>query len=168
MAFEARTLSIYKPEYLQAVKDRLLSKKVVDSHGCWIFTGSRNHQGYGRLGVAEMGPVRVHCVSYMLFCGDIPASTDVCHKCNVKPCFNPDHLYLASRSENVQHAVRDRLTKHHKMRGARITDEQAREIHREAKAATRSQAAIAKDYGVDQQIVSRILNGKAFRWALSA
>ena len=163
MSNSARSLSIYRPEYLSSVRDRLLSYRVVDENDCWIFTGAKTSQSYGKLAVG-MGQIRTNVLAYMLYRGDIVANVDVCHSCNVKACFNPDHLYLASRSENVQHACRDRLTRHHGQHGARITDDQVREIRSKWKAGESSQCALAYEFSVDQQIVSRIVNGKAFRW----
>jgi hypothetical protein len=34
----------------------------------------------------------------------------VCHRCNVKRCVNPAHLYLATVAQNVRDAARDGIT----------------------------------------------------------
>jgi hypothetical protein len=36
----------------------------------------------------------------MLFIGPIPDGICVLHRCDVKPCFNPDHLFLGTKGEN--------------------------------------------------------------------
>lgn len=41
--------------------------------------------------------------------GDIPEGMDVLHKCNNKPCWNPDHLFLGTQTKNTTDAYRDGL-----------------------------------------------------------
>lgn len=163
MAFAARSL-IVSLEYRARALTRLEARRQDGPGGCWLFNGARSNQGYGRFALRPFGAIRAHAAAWLLYRGDIPANIDVCHRCNVQACFNPDHLYLASRSENVQHAVRDRLTKHHGHRGARITDAQVREIRERYAAGGTTQRALARAFRVDQQIVSRIVNRNAFRW----
>ena len=164
VAFAARSVALLSPRYRARALARLQSRRRDDANGCWLYDGARTAQGYGHFALKPFGAVRAHAASWLLSCGDIPANTDVCHRCNVQACFNPNHLYLACRSENVQHAVRDRLTKHHGYRGARITDDEVREIRARYAAGKVLQRELAEAFRVDQQIVSRIVNRTAFRW----
>jgi hypothetical protein len=166
VSFNARTLSMYNAEYLGAVRDRLYAKGVEQPNGCKTFTGYLDGQGYGRLSVNGV-VLRAHVVAYMLDLGDIPEDTDVGHTCNAQACFSLDHLYLASRSENVQHAVRDGLSRHWG-RKPRVTDSQVKEICEKWAAGSMTQQALADLFCIDQQMVHRIVKNKAFRWVARA
>jgi len=41
-----------------------------------------------------------HRASHLLFVGPIPEGKLVCHRCDVKQCVNPRHLYLGDHSTN--------------------------------------------------------------------
>ena len=78
--------------------------------GCWLWTGCRKPSGYGnaylRMGKRRARHTPAHRLSYETFCGPIPPGMHVAHKCDVPPCINPDHLFLATPKENVQDCIR--------------------------------------------------------------
>jgi hypothetical protein len=155
-----KTFSVLTDEYVRALRVRFWVK-VDKSDNCWIFTGAGDGHGYGKLGIQLLGKQRypkAHVVSYLLEVGDIPADLDVGHRCNVKRCVNPEHLYVCTRSENTQHAIRDGL------QWSRLTDEQIRNMRQAYRDTPILQSELAMQFGVDQQIVSRIVNYKSFRW----
>ena len=164
MALSSRNLDHLSDEYISSLRKRLSEKIVVTDGGCHLFTGTLDGNGYGKIASknaqGKYAQLRSHVAAYLLNRGSIPAATDVCHSCNVKNCVNPEHLYLGSRSENVQHACRDGLQK------TRLTDEQVLEIYRLWHEAENrpTQREIAKKYALDQSIVSRIVRKLAFKW----
>jgi hypothetical protein len=66
-----------------------------DGSGCWIWTGPKNHRGYGRYGRRM-----AHRYAWEQQHGPIPGKLTVDHKCRNIVCVRPDHLRLMSRAAN--------------------------------------------------------------------
>lgn len=63
-----------------------------DATSCWIWTGSRNRQGYGQLGVNGKY-VRAHRWAYEQLRAPIdPDWLHIDHLCSNPPCVNPWHM----------------------------------------------------------------------------
>lgn len=78
----------------------LLSKYIISSDGCWIYTGSTNQAGYGQFRVNGY-LYRTHRLSWEIHNGPIPAQMKVLHHCDNPKCMNPTHLFLGSQQDNV-------------------------------------------------------------------
>ncbi len=75
-------------------------KKVEKTDSCWLWRGSRMMRGYGGFGIA--GTIwTAHRVSWVIHYGPIPNGKWVLHKCDVRPCVNPDHLFLGDAKDNT-------------------------------------------------------------------
>lgn len=82
---------------------------------CWLWQASRGRQdtpcidrlGYGQLNVYLYGRLfrGAHRIAFALFYERDPGEFQVCHTCDNPPCCNPHHLFLGTRSDNMQDMV---------------------------------------------------------------
>ena len=152
---------------LLSVESRLLEHRVVDCHGCWLWTGAITSGGYGQLRLVRGGkPIYVHHLSAMQSLGFIPhRGRWVLHRCDVKSCFNPTHLYLGTRKDNTKDAVaRGQVARGEQNGGSRLTVGEVREIRR-LRGQGKTQQAIADQFGITQSQVSVIESRK--QWAFA-
>ena len=134
------------------------SVDIVTESGCWIWTKGLNTNGYGKLSFMGV-TTQAHRLSYELHSGQIPEGHNVLHRCDVRCCVNPDHLFLGSQADNIK----DMVEKGRKMCGenyktAKLTNADAAAILNDE----RPNSVIAKQYGVSRVLVSDIKAGK--RW----
>jgi hypothetical protein len=71
--------------------------------GCWLWTGSVNHRGYGWFGVGgrKGGTHLAHRWSYEHHIGPISKSLSLDHLCRTPGCVNPAHLEAVALRENI-------------------------------------------------------------------
>ena len=78
--------------------------KVDTSGDCWMWTGFKNGQGYGRIYVpgTRNSMMPAHRASFLIHYGPFSRLDLVCHRCDNPSCVRPDHLFLGSTRDNAQ------------------------------------------------------------------
>lgn len=126
-------------------------------NGCWEWTGSVINKDdiwgqYGRVFYEGKGQL-VHRLAYEAVNGPIPENLEVCHHCDNTLCWRPDHLFLGTRKENVQDAVKKGRIAH------KLSEEEVKAI-KQAVTSGETQSTVARRFNVSQSHVRDILNGR--------
>ena len=74
----------------------------IPESGCWIWEGSMFRTGYGKFQWRTKKTVSAHRAAWRLFNGNLSDDVMVLHKCDVRLCVNPNHLFLGDQSVNMQ------------------------------------------------------------------
>lgn len=168
----------------QATIERFESKFIPEPNsGCWLWIGPMNGLGYGwfslfkfrKIDTKRSSSYRAHRVSWMFSRGPIPPGMCVLHRCDVRSCVNPDHLFLGTNADNAADRVRkgrsasgarhtsrlypDRVPRGTRHGNAKLTDEDVRLIRRSLEPA----AYIAEKFGISSNSVYGIRRHHTWR-----
>jgi hypothetical protein len=149
------------------------------SNGCWEWVGALDGKGYGIFRNGITGKlVHAHRHAYLLTHGGIPKRSDprdasVCHKCDNRLCIRPDHLFLATHSQNLKDAAAKGRMKNLFGRGERhfkavLTKAQVRSIRRQwdkrtsAQPVTRWWTRMAERYGVSVRCIRSVVDRESW------
>lgn len=146
--------------------ERFLAKfKQTEGDGCWLWEGAKNPDGYGRIKDPDRRDrqLRAHRVSYEHFRHKIPAGLVVCHKCDVRLCVNPNHLFIGTHADNVADKVSKGRCGANERRGegasrAKLTNKQANEIINDP----RKCSDVARAYGVSMSTIYSVRKGLSY------
>lgn len=133
--------------------------------GCWLWTGAVDTCGYGLLYDPEAGRTnRAHRIAWAIRRGAIPDGMHVLHKCDVRGCVNPDHLFLGAQAANMA----DMVSKGRQARGslngtAKLTEVQVLEIRNLYGKGVWTQGDLASMFGIVQKQVSYIVNRRTWK-----
>lgn len=85
---------------------RPTSMEVDFESGCWLWTGAKARNGYGKVRATT-----AHRHLYTRLKGAVRDGYDLDHLCRVRSCVNPNHLQETTRSENALRGAKTRLTR---------------------------------------------------------
>ena len=146
--------------------DQKFWERVQKSDGCWLWTGEKNNQGYGRLAFGGRGNrkrIMAHRLSLELHGVPLSAGAVVMHRCDTPLCVNPAHLAVGTQTENLAD-MRAKMRHNLGERNGRATTtaEQAQGIAGDLAAGIGPTEA-ARRNGVSRSVVQHIKSGS--RWA---
>jgi hypothetical protein len=133
---------------------------------CWLWTGSLV-DGYGQVSLPTGGKWkahRVHRLSWEYHIGPIPEGMHVCHKCDVRSCVRPDHLFLGDIPTNNRDMVkkgRNKIMRGENNGNSKVTPEAVEYIRRNYKRYKKgSSVTLSKMFGICRYQVVNIAQGK--------
>lgn len=135
--------------------ERFTSKVSVNADGCHIWGAQVKRDGYGSFSFRGK-TWRAHKAAYTLFKGEVPEGMCVLHKCDVRTCVNPEHLFIGTIQDNV----RDMDAKGRRVTRAKLTKDEAAKVRFWAKWV--SQQKIADAFAVDQTTISRVVRDNSY------
>jgi hypothetical protein len=140
-------------------------KYVNKTNGCWLWTGKKK-AGYGilkRKGV----DIRAHRFSWEQVHGEIPDNLCILHKCDVRNCVKPDHLFLGTRKDNSEDMRKKSRHSHGPEHSVRCSDgAQKGDVHWRRRNPTKltledvRKIRMLLDNGVTQKGVAQMFNVK--------
>ncbi len=137
---------------------------IIDAKKCWLWQGCPNTRGYGRFSFRGHD-YKAHRVAYFLANGRINDDLMVLHKCDVRLCCNPKHLYQGNAKENT----RDAIQRGHHTRAfgeangkAKLTEKQVSSIRASYRKGLITQKSLARYHGVSETTIYYICAGE--RW----
>ena len=108
--------------------------------------------------------VRSHRASWEIFNGNIPKGKWVLHRCDIRECVNPNHLFLGNRQDNMDDMVKKGRQSYGEHRhNAKLSNNKAAEIRERYALGGVTQATLAKDFNVSESLIYRVINGQAWR-----
>lgn len=134
----------------RAAVTRFWTRVVKQDDGCWIYTGPAQSNGYGAVGLS--GRERAHRFAWELSHGEPPpADMQVCHKCDVRRCVNPDHLFLGTGADNMQDCIAK--GRFHGGRRSTLTPEQRADRRRESQRKANLKFRAKQKAHADEEII---------------
>lgn len=150
----------------EAIEERFWSKvNEAGADDCWLWSGVPGKRGYGVLNVWQDGKAHLltaHRLSYVLHYGRIEDGLFVCHRCDVRRCVNPSHLFLGTDADNKRDMLekgRNYIPVGELSRTAKLTEKQARHILYDE----RETATIAAEFGVSTITIRQIKTGVTWK-----
>lgn len=157
------------------LSERFWKRVVKHESGCWLYGGDRFGNKYAQISYGGRAAkyTLAHRYSYEIHNGEIPRGKFICHKCDVRNCVNPDHLYAGDHEDNNKDRVdrgrskgkRERITvvplarEGERAFNRAITSKARQLLKDQYESGKWTQTQLAKAWHVSQGTVSAIVRG---------
>lgn len=159
----------------KTTKERFLEKvfkleDIISPHvntPCWLWTGKPGSFGYGHIhcdGILCMA----HRLSWIINKGNIPKGLSVLHRCDIRNCIRPSHLFLGTYLDNFHDAVKKGRWKAgfgEAVGTSKLTAHLVQKIRYEYRDTKATQKQIGDKYGVTEECIKLIIDGKSWKRA---
>lgn len=140
-----------------------------EGDGCWLWTGSQDDHGYGRISTRRgQSPRLATRVAWEIEHGSLDPAAKVLHTCDNPPCVRPSHLFLGTQKANIDDCIakgrhaRGRMQPH-----AILTESLVLELRRRYEQENRRRGIIAqmsRETGISSRTLASMLSGKRWAW----
>lgn len=142
------------------IEEKFLSKVQKDPSGCWLWTGHVTDKGYGNFYFRGKN-ISAHRFSYTKYVGPLTELL-VCHKCDVRLCVNPDHLFAGTAQDNASDMVKkSRQAVGEKSGASKLTE--AEVIRVVVLCSVLGAKDVAKLFAVTKHAINCIASGRTWR-----
>lgn len=140
-------------------KERVLPRVVISEGECWVLPGTDSYKTIRVRGIGLL--IRAHVLSYTAHYGKPRFS--VLHRCDNKPCCNPDHLFDGNQRTNIKDMDRKgrRGTWHPtgtKNPAAKLNPNKVAIIRK----STKLNRVLANQFGVTTAMIAKIKRGESW------
>jgi hypothetical protein len=130
--------------------------------GCWLWTGDVGSDGYGRMVIDKrMRPA--HRLSWERHRGRITNGLWVLHRCDVKLCINPDHLFLGTAIDNNADCMAKGRNQRRERHWAAKLNSQSVAIIRQRLSDGEMPSRLAREFGISAASVTDVKTGRTWR-----
>lgn len=155
---------IYRGMRQKSDTDRFHEKYIPEVNtGCWLWCAGTFRDGYGKIRINGKF-LKAHRYSYEIHYGEFDKTKNICHKCDVKPCVNPQHLFMGTPLDNTRDKIKKGRARYHRgeeCHTARLAEYEVKEIRDYYKSGISSKF-LAQKYRITKGHVWGIVTRK--RW----
>jgi hypothetical protein len=85
---------------------RVMKQVKVDPAGCWLWQGFKGHTGYAQINYRGKS-LNGHRMMWIIHRGiKLVTEQYVLHRCDVRHCLNPDHMWIGTAKDNNNDCAR--------------------------------------------------------------
>ena len=138
---------------------------------CWPWTACKFHDGYGCF-IIRKKLHRAHRLSFHIANGEIPNGEGyhgmcVCHRCDVRGCVNPAHLFLGTHQANITDKMEKGRGGQRRGEGngrAKLTEQDVLEMRAMAKNGIVVYKALARKFNMDASTIKEAVTGTTWKY----
>jgi hypothetical protein len=144
----------------------ILSRSWVSDNGCWLWIlGLSGNNKYGSATALSGKMVPAHRLSWEIFKGQIPIGMEVCHKCDIPPCVNPDHLFLGTHLDNMRDMVlkgRKNPQRGEHQGGSKLKESDVLKIREKYISTDATFSDLSREFNISITNIMDVINGKSW------